>query len=250
MAYSRTGPKQLAAVQRLAAIASVGAYRTVSYDAVTVVARTVPIALMAQERFASFEARRARRMAGTGGGGPPSPDEAAEAAPADDLRARVLAKWAGDARDAVPPADSGREWTRVLIPPDLLCRWVSRTHGEMSFHLTQLMTGHGCFNWFLQRINRAPSAGCSHCGPPDGYGEAVDDAHHTLARCEAFRGERERLSDAIGAFDPGGLVPKMLESPANWEAVARFAREVMSAKEAAERARQLLHGAAPSRRRR
>ena len=53
LAYSRTGPKQLAAVQHLAAIASVGAYSTVSYDAVTVVARNVPIDLMAQERFTS-----------------------------------------------------------------------------------------------------------------------------------------------------------------------------------------------------
>lgn len=109
----------------------------------------------------------------------------------------------------MPPADSGREWTRGLISPDLLCRWVTRPHGEMSFHLTQLMTEHGCFNWFLRRINRAPSTGCSHCGPSDGY------ARHTLVHCEAFRGERERLIDQIGAFCPGDLVPRMLDCQAN-----------------------------------
>ncbi|KAL4096440.1 hypothetical protein QTP88_021396 [Uroleucon formosanum] len=137
---------------------------------------------------------------------------------------------------------SGREWTRVLIPPDLLSRWVNRSHGEMSFHLTQLMTGHGCFNWFLQRINRYPSVRCSHCGSSDGYGEAVDKAHHTLFRCEAFRRERERLVDTIGPFDPGGLIPRMLESPAHWEAIFDFAREVMTAKESAERDRQFRQG--------
>jgi len=98
----------------------------------------------------------------------------------------------------------------------------------------QLMTGHGCFNRFIRKVNRAPSAGCSHCGPPDGYSKEVDDAHHTLIRCEAFRGERERFVDVIGPFDPGGLVPKMLESPANWEAVSQFTRAVMMAKEAAK----------------
>jgi len=253
LALSRTGPKAMASVHNLAAISSVCAYRTMSYDTATVVARTVPIVLMAQERYASFEIRRTRWLAGTSDGGPLPPDAPPEAAPADDtqsLRSRVLAKWARGIDEAEPPTDSGREWTRSLIPPDLLCSWVSRTHGEMSFHLTQLMTGHGCFNRFLRKINRAPSAGCSHCGPPDGYAEAVDDARHILLSCEAFRGERERLVDAIGPFDPGGLVPKMLESPANWEVVATFTRAVMAAKEAAERDRQLRQGIAPSRRRR
>jgi len=45
-ALSRTGPKVLASVQRLAAISSMSAYRTVSYDAATVVARTIPIVLV------------------------------------------------------------------------------------------------------------------------------------------------------------------------------------------------------------
>ncbi|KAL4084097.1 hypothetical protein QTP88_029413 [Uroleucon formosanum] len=53
LAHSRTGPKVLASVQRLAALSSVRAYRTVSYEAGTVVARTIPIALMAEERFES-----------------------------------------------------------------------------------------------------------------------------------------------------------------------------------------------------
>jgi len=120
----------------------------------------------------------------------------------------------------------------------------------MSFHLTQLMTGHGCFNRYLRKINRTPYDEFSHCEPPDGYAEVFDDAQHTLVCCEAFRGDRERLVDEIGPFDPGGRVPKMLDNPANWEAVARFARAVMSAKEAAERDRQSRQGVAPSRRRR
>ncbi|KAL4147788.1 hypothetical protein QTP88_002137 [Uroleucon formosanum] len=99
LAHSRTGPKVLASVQRLAALSSVCAYRTVSYEAGTVVARTIPIALMAEERFESFETRRATRPTGTDDGGPLSPGEPAEAALAHEPlspRARVLAKWARD----------------------------------------------------------------------------------------------------------------------------------------------------------
>lgn len=196
-------------------------------------------------------ARRAARSAGADDGQAPPPGTPAAVTPSvgpQSLGSRTVARWTRRLRHSVPPADTGREWTRALIPPGLVVRWVHRQHGEMNFHLTQLMTGHGCFNRFLRRIGRAPSAGCSHCGSPDEYAEWEDDAAHTLVHCEAFDGERERLVRKIGPFDPGGLVPLMLESPANWDAVSRFAREVMTAKEEAERERQARQGIAPSRR--
>lgn len=112
----------------------------------------------------------------------------------------------------------------------------------MLFHLTQLITGH--FNEFLLRIDRAPSAGCSLCGPPDNHAKEEDDALHTLVRSEAFECDRERLVLIIGPFDPGDLFSRILESPFDKEAVARFTDSVMSAKEKAERERQFLHGVA------
>lgn len=53
--YDRRDGEALAAVQRRAAIVSVSAYRTVSYDVVTVVVRTAPIDLMALTRYYAFE---------------------------------------------------------------------------------------------------------------------------------------------------------------------------------------------------
>lgn len=235
--YDPRGVEVLASVQRRAAVASVCAYRTVSYDAVTVVSRTVPIDLMAHERYSAFEARRASRRTVTIGD-QVDEDATASAAPPQSLRDLTVAEWVRRYRRTEPIADSGREWTRTLIPPGLLSQWVNRPHGEMTFRLTQLMTGHGCFNRFLHRIGRAPSVGCSHCGPTDELGDEEDDAHHTLQRCEAFECDRERLVLAIGPFDPGDLVRLMLESPENWRAVARFAEDVMTAKEQAEFARQ------------
>jgi len=166
------------------------------------------------------------------------------------LSARIMARWVRRSWDTDPPAESGPgSWyfRNCLIAG---CH-DSRKHEEMSFHLAQLMTGHGCFNRYLWKINRAPSAGCSHCGPSDCYTEMVDDAHHTLVCCEAYEEELARLDLAIGPIDPDGL-SKMLESPANWEAVIRFAREVTTAKESAERDRQFrqVQGVALFRRRR
>lgn len=247
--YNPRGVAVLASVQRRVAIASVSAYRTVSYDAATVVSRTVPIDLMACERFWAFEARRALRPTVTVGNR--VEETTASATPPGGpqrLRDRAVAEWARRYRRTDTPADTGREWTRTLIPPGLLSQWVNRAHGEMTYRLTQLMTGHGCFNWFLHRIGRAPSVGCSHCGPTDELGDEEDNARHTLERCEAFECDRERLVLAIGPFDPGDLVRLMLESPANWRAVATFAEDVMTAKEQAEHARQSLQGCAPARR--
>jgi len=80
---------------------------------------------------------------------------------------------------------------------------------------TRLLTGHGCFNWCLNRIGRAPASGCSLCGPPDSYSEEVNDAFHTLIRCEAFKRARDELGLVIGSFRPCDLVAPMLESPGN-----------------------------------
>jgi len=99
MALCRIGLKVLAAVQRLATIVSVCANRTVSYDAVAVIACTISIVLMTQERFASFEARRTGWLMENGDRGSPRLDGPAEAALAHDaqaLRSRVLAKLARD----------------------------------------------------------------------------------------------------------------------------------------------------------
>lgn len=56
----------------------------------------------------------------------------------------------------------------------------------MSFHLTQLMTGHGCFGKFLHRMEKRPDPSCDFCGKED-------DAFHTLRECPAWDSQRIRL---------------------------------------------------------
>lgn len=69
------------------------------------------------------------------------------------------------------------EYTKMAIVPRLE-EWMARCHGSMSFHLTELMTGHGCFAKFLQRIGKRMTRDCDFCGEKD-------DAMHTLRECPA-----------------------------------------------------------------
>lgn len=54
-------------------------------------------------------------------------------------------------------AEVGR-WTHSLIPD--IQAWKERGVGQLNFHLTQILTGHGVFNKFRRRIGKADSAGC------------------------------------------------------------------------------------------
>lgn len=124
------------------------------------------------------------------------------------------------------------DWTRTLIPPVFLDGRMTMTHGEMTFHLSQLLWANGCFNPFLNQIYFAPADGCYHCGEtPGSYSGELDDAHHTHVRCEAFESARDDVVWAIGGFVSREIVTRMLELPAKLDAIARrFATTMMTAK--------------------
>ncbi|KAJ0174088.1 hypothetical protein K1T71_010234 [Dendrolimus kikuchii] len=58
--------------------------------------------------------------------------------------------------------------------------WIGRRHGTLTFRLTQVLTGHGCFGRYLCRLGREPTSGCHHCDTGD-----EDTALHTLQECPA-----------------------------------------------------------------
>ena len=63
-----------------------------------------------------------------------------------------------------------------LPPPDL--------------HLTQVLTGHGCFSEYLHRIRKEATARCHHCDA------SVDSAQHTLEFCLESR-HLQRVEDIL-----------------------------------------------------
>lgn len=57
---------------------------------------------------------------------------------------------------------SNASWTRLAIPD--VSRWLGRTVPEvpLTYHMTQALTGHGCFQHYLHQRGRAASSRCYH----------------------------------------------------------------------------------------
>ncbi|XP_061727649.1 uncharacterized protein LOC133532815 [Cydia pomonella] len=124
--------------------------------------------------------------------------------------------------------------------------WADRRRGALTFRVTQVVSGHGCFGHYLHRIKREPGPQCHECG-------AVDDtAQHTLEDCNRWVEERAALRLVTGVVDLSlhSIIATMLGSERKWDAVASCCEQVMSQKEEAEREREADPDALPLRRRR
>ena len=119
--------------------------------------------------------------------------------------------------------------------------WLKREE-RITYRLTQVLTGHGCFGEYLNKIGREATANCHHCD------DSPDSAQHTFAECPAWDSERRVLITRIGQnLSLPAVIEAMLADSDNWKEVTSFCETVMVQKEAAERDRER---ADPNRRRR
>ena len=156
--------KTMSSVQRLSAIRVASAYRTVSHDAVNVVASCPPIDILAEENQ-----RQHRRKK----------DEQRRVL-CEEERPESLRLW----QERWDSSTKGR-WTHRLIPD--ITKWVTRQHGEVGYYITQLLTGHGCFRAYLHRFKRSDSPNCHHCG------DATEDMEHVFFRSPFYEGHGRNL---------------------------------------------------------
>ncbi|XP_076301641.1 uncharacterized protein LOC143219588 [Lasioglossum baleicum] len=142
-------------------------------------------------------------------------------------RMDTLDRW----RRQLIAASSGRPVVRTILP--IFDEWC-RMRLRLTFRLTQVLSGHGCFGEYLHRMGREPTAQCHHCDAE------VDTARHTLEECPAWAGPRRALCFAVEGWDLSLPVvfDRMIESERSWRAVTSFCEEVMSRKEVAERVRE------------
>ncbi|KAH8265682.1 hypothetical protein KR026_001189, partial [Drosophila bipectinata] len=191
------------AVYRLGAIRVASGFRTVSDDAILVIAGMVPL----KERARELKELKETRACNEGAGG--TPNTAAK----KDAKERSLTAW----QDCWDASTKGR-WTHTLIPN--LRRWVLQSHGQVDFYLTQVLSGHGCFR---QRFGHTEDDWCPECGS-----SIIEDARHVVFECRRFARERHRLETTAGrSIHPGNLVEVMLENQMLWDAVATFAAALM-----------------------
>lgn len=53
---------------------------------------------------------------------------------------------------------------------------------KVDFHLTEVLTGNGCFNYYLQKIEKIDEAICISCG----HDNDDDDVEHIIFRCDRW----------------------------------------------------------------
>lgn len=171
--------------QRLAALRLTRAYRTVSADAALVLAGVIPVDLMAEETVR----RRDVRISGL---------TAAEAGSRmSEIRAETLRSW----QERWASGTQKAAWTRRILPN--IGAWLGLVKRfEISFHLTQALTGHGCFRNYLHKRKRADSPLCLWCP------NERDDAEHTIFACVRYAPLRGPLEAELGRR----AVPEDVES--------------------------------------
>jgi len=208
--------------QRVIALRVCSAYRSVSYDSSTLLARLVPYELLAAERARIFWRVQDSKELGNY-----SPELLRDISRSE--RTITQRQWELFIRR---PDAAGVKLRDAILP--CLKEWMTRPWGGMSFHVTQLLTGHGCFGTFLLRIGKADSAVCPFCNLEE------DSADHTIQRCPEWRGERQELVGTLGPdLSLPGVIRGIVGSREGWIAFARFADSVMLKKENAERSKEM-----------
>lgn len=172
--------QRLARVQKTLSIRICSAYKTISAEAVGVIAGIPPIEFLIQERKERYsgDSRLVAR---------------------NHLMARWKEKW-----------DSGRygRWTHSLIPD--IERWVDRPYGENDYFLTQALSGHGCFRKYLFDRGKVDSSNCTYC-------HQEDDANHTLFYCKRWNCIRQDFTSKTGEpFTMVNMMEYLLRDKESW----------------------------------
>lgn len=156
--------------QRTVALRTIRAYRTVSTDATMVLASSLPGDLLALER-----ARIRRRV-----------NEADPTVRHENIKKEERAISVQGWQSRWDRSTKGR-WTHRLLPN--LQRWLCRPAVQMTFHMSQMLSGHGCFRSYLHRMKRAEDSVCIYCTAPE------DNAEHTIFHCPHWESKREAMRD-------------------------------------------------------
>lgn len=188
----------LISMQRKMAIRVASAYRTISAEAIQVIAGLTPIDLLVEERMKTYGMEKA-----------------------DILQAReqTMREWQNRWGEETGKA----KWTKTLIRD--LEKWTNRKHGDVDYHLTQFLGGHGCFCSFLKRFRLRQSDECWYCG-------MVDTPEHTFFQCQRWTEQRNKINTIIGAeMTPNNIIELMLKGPKEWEEIHESIRIVLGQKE-------------------
>lgn len=216
---SKTGMDQ---AFHIVAIRAARAYRTISRVAAAVLANLPPLELVAREYAQMYKDIHIIRERGV--------------QVTTTIRARLRLRHRQESLIAwgemlATPNIQGQRVVNAIQP--VLEEWACRPWGGLSFRMTQIISGHGCFAAYLHRIGKEHTRDCHHCDSPE------DTAQHTLESCPAWADERATLIGAVGPdLSLAAIIRAILVSEESWRTFSSFCERVMLQKEEAERERR------------
>ncbi|EDX05819.1 GD10378 [Drosophila simulans] len=125
------------AVSRTMALRLIRAFRTISDDAERALSGILPIDLGIKGKYLASEGHTQLEIR-------------------EWIRGVWQTRWEESHR--------GR-WTYKLIPE--LTEWADCKHKTVDYHMTQFLTDHGCFRWYLFRFRHVDTAQCLYCTDAD-----------------------------------------------------------------------------------
>jgi hypothetical protein len=192
--------RRLDSVQRLSSLRTACAFRTVSDDAIGIIAGKMPVRFAVEERCSLYEHRQL-----TG-------EE--KRAHRDELRRTSLERW----QNEWSTSRKGR-WTHVLIPE--VKPWIDRKYGEVNYYLTQFLSGHGCFRAYLFRFKRRDDPNCPNCN-------TEETAEHVFFHCSRFQELKLNLDQRLGVeTTPQNAVTVMMRSQNNWNVFNEYTVDIL-----------------------
>lgn len=204
--------------QRTALIRVTGAYRTVSGEAMPVVAGSLPITIEAQKRKLHYLLRKNLPLTvGTNEYHGPFPKESIHKIK-KEIHKQSLIQWQ-ERWDNTP---KGRETYKHIpnISNRLRSYWIHPNH-----YTTQFLTGHGNFKEKLFSFKLINSAQCS-CGE-------VDTLSHVLNDCYKYEHIRIELKEKLGTINR--LEIKQILTKDKFQIFKELAHRILTEKETRER---------------
>jgi len=212
-------------LQRRVAIRAARGHRTVSHAAATVLAGMPPLELVARMYRDMY-----RRVRGLRDNGVQITIRIRRMIK-DQARQSLILEWQALLGN---PNVSGKRTVEAIRPH--LPEWVDRARGGITYRMTHVLTGHGCFGEYLCRIGKERIEECHHCDYP------CDSAQHTLESCPAWAAERADLVAAVGA---DLSLPAIITAPDRWSGGRRRGEQCPpAAKSCCERRTRRGRGAA------
>lgn len=192
--------KILEAIHRKMLLGVTCAYRTVSTDALQVIAGIPPLPMMVEERCEIYR-RKVERA---------------------EIRSGTIEKWQ-------------REWDTLELKAQHTKRYIPRisewlrSRKNITYFTAQMVSGHGCFGEYLHRFKLRNDDKCTYCG-------IRDSVEHTLMVCKRWTEARRKFEVSTEMKVTSELISKSLRTKNEvWPRLEELVTLIIREKEKEER---------------